>query len=61
MKTIYTLTLTFILLLAGCVNDYNGAVSISAAFLRDCKTGTIQTQITNDGTTKTLTINCSKP
>lgn len=58
MKTIYTLT--FILLLAGCANDYTEAKGISTAFLRSCKTGTIRTQVVAEGITKTLTITCNK-
>ena len=58
MKTIYTLT--FILLLAGCANDYSEANGISNAFLRTCKIGTIRTQVANEGITKTLTITCNK-
>lgn len=60
MKTIYTLT--FILLLAGCKfdSDYNEAHNISSAFIRNCKTGTIRTQIASENITKTLTITCNK-
>lgn len=60
MKTIYTLT--FILLLAGCdlKSDFNEAHNMSNAFLRNCKTGTIRTQVATEGITKTLTITCNK-
>jgi hypothetical protein len=58
MKIIYTLT--FILLLAGCKNDWTEAHIISDAFLRACKIGTISTNIAVEGITKTITITCTK-
>lgn len=60
MKTIYTLT--FILLLTGCdlKSDFNEARNMSNAFITNCKTGTIRTQVAAEGITKNLTITCNK-
>jgi len=58
MKTIYTVILA--LLLTGCSWDMSEARSTTSAFLNNCKIGTIITNTNNYGSSKTLTITCTK-
>ena len=62
MKKLYTIFGIFLLLtvLAGCTTDASEAYGISNAFIRNCKVGTIRTNIASEGITKTLTITCNK-
>lgn len=58
MKTLYTLI--FIVALTGCNYDVQEARSTTSAFLNNCKSGTVITNVVNSGDNKKLTITCEK-